>query len=277
MKQATVLSLLIWYFCSCASESEHVNNMYREHAVDAPVSNELSEVSVSVTIDSKMVDYATMNGHTAKGYLSRPSDSTGPFPGIIVIHEWWGLNDNIRSMTDQLAAAGYQALAVDLYNGRLAETPEDARRLMSASLENRDVLTENVRQAYSYLSSQKQKVGTIGWCFGGGWSLNTAIALPEDIDATVIYYGRLVSERDVLQPLKMPILGFFGGLDQGISLKSVSAFEEVLIALGKEVDIRIYDDADHAFANPSGTNYQAGPAKEAWEETLAFFHKHLKS
>jgi carboxymethylenebutenolidase len=148
---------------------------------------------------------------------------------------------------------------------------------MRASLDKSAELTDNLKQAYAYLSDGGQKVGTIGWCFGGGWSLATALALPEDVDATVIYYGRLVTEKAELEKLRMPILGIFGAEDEGIPLESVKAFESALKELGKNASVHIYEGADHAFANPSGQNYQAEPAKDAWQKALAFFAENLKS
>ena len=274
---SVALSSLAGMGCSGNSDSEYVDDMAREHADDTPESNEASEASPAGDVDTEIVEYATVNGETATGYLARPAGVEGPLPGIIVIHEWWGLNDNVRSMAEQLAAEGYQALAVDLYGGASSDTRDGAAALMTASMENTAALTENVKQAFAYLEGDGQKVGTIGWCFGGGWSLATALALPEDVDATIIYYGRLVTDEEELAPLQMPILGFFGAEDQGIPVDSVHAFETSLNALGKDAAIHIYEGANHAFANPSGTAYQAEPAADAWEKTLSFFQAHLKS
>jgi len=163
-----------------------------------------------------------------------------------------GLNDNIRSMAEQLAGQGYRALAVDLYGGASASTPDEAQTLMRAALEKSGELTENLKQAYAYLSDGGQKVGTIGWCFGGGWSLQTALVLPEDIDATVIYYGRVVTEKAELEKAADAILGIFGAEDEGIPVDSVRAFESALKELGKNASIHIYEGANHAFANPRG-------------------------
>jgi carboxymethylenebutenolidase len=273
---ALVLSSFGWLSLSCSGGSDYAGDMAKEHKGDAPVANEASAARPASEVESRMVTYATVNGTEAKGYLAEPQGAEGPLPGIIVIHEWWGLNDNIRSMADQLAGRGYRALAVDLYAGKSASTPEEAQTLMKASMEQTGELTENLKQAYAYLSEGGQKVGTIGWCFGGGWSLATALALPDDIDATVIYYGRLVTDANELQKLRMPILGFFGAEDTGIPVDSVHAFEAALHSLGKDAEIQIYEGAAHAFANPSGTNYRAEPAKDAWTKTLAFFDKNLK-
>lgn len=269
---------LAWAFLSCSGGgSDPAAEMAHQHEGDAPVASEAAMARPAVEVETQTVTYATVNGQPVQGYLARPAGSEGPLPGIIVIHEWWGLNDNIRSMAEQLAGEGYRALAVDLYSGASASTPDEAQKLMSASLGKRDELIENLKQAYAYLSDRGQKVGTIGWCFGGGWSLATALALPGDIDATVIYYGRLVAEKAELEKLQMPILGFFGSEDAGIPVESVKAFESALKELGKNASIHLYQGADHAFANPSGQKYQAEAAKDAWQKTLAFFQDHLKS
>lgn len=199
-------------------------------------------------------------------------------PAVIVIQEWWGLNDNIRSMARRLAGEGYTALAVDLYAGEVADDPQRARELLTASTEREGGLEENLRQACHYLSRARgaTKIGTIGWCFGGGWSLRTALLHPDGVDVTVIYYGRLITEKDRLATLQMPILGIFGAEDQGIQLESVSEFKAVLEELDKDAAIHIYEGADHAFANPSGTRYNEEAAEDAWSKTLAFLAENLR-
>jgi carboxymethylenebutenolidase len=224
------------------------------------------------------VTYATVDGQDIQGYLARPEGAEGALPGIIVIQEWWGLNDNIRAMADKLAGEGYTALAVDLYHGQVAEDSQQAQEYMRAAMDNVAAVRENLKQAYAYVESEHNapKIGTIGWCFGGGWSLNTALMLPSDVDAAVIYYGRLVTDPEQLKTLEMPILGIFGAEDQGIPLDMVKEFESAFQTLNKDASIHIYEGADHAFANPSGTRYKAEAAADAWGKTLAFFEAHLK-
>lgn len=259
-------------------DQEYVDRMAEEHADDAPVSNEASETEPASEVVSEEVVYATVDGSEVTGYLARPAGAEGPLPGLIVIHEWWGLNDNIRTMTDRLAGEGYVALAVDLYGGQTAADPDGAQSLMQAAMQNGPAAEENLRQAFAYLEGEAQatRIGTIGWCFGGGWSLNTALLLPDQVDATVIYYGRLTDDRDRLSTLQMPILGLFGAEDQGITVESVEAFEGALQALDKDAEIHIYEGANHAFANPSGTSYQPEAAQDAWNRTVAFLAEHLK-
>ena len=261
------------------SDDEYAERMAKEHKEDSPVPGASSlEGSPKADVESETVTYATVNGNEIQGYLARPKNPSGPLPGIIVIQEWWGLNDNIRKMADLLAGEGYTALAVDLYNGQVADTPEKAQEYMRAAMQNAANGEDNLKQAYAYLEREHNapKVGTIGWCFGGGWSLATALMMPEDLDATVIYYGRLVTDVDELRPLKVPILGIFGAEDQGIPIDMVREFEQALESLEKDASIHVYEGADHAFANPSGTHYDREAAQDAWDKTLAFFERHLE-
>lgn len=263
-----------------AGDDSHVRAMEQEHATDHPAPSPAATTEPAGEVESVEVVYATLGADSeteVRGYLSKPRTVPAGAPAVLLIHEWWGLNDNIRAVADRFAGEGYIALAIDLYEGHLAETREDAAALMRGTLDNGERLTENLRQAHRYLVERvgASKVGSIGWCFGGGWSLNAAIALGNDLDATVIYYGRLTDDPKRLATIEAPILGLFGALDQGIPIDSVRAFESALEALGKSADIHVYEDADHAFANPSGTRYDEVAATDAWEKTLAFFAAHL--
>ncbi|HSE83726.1 MAG TPA: dienelactone hydrolase family protein, partial [Thermodesulfobacteriota bacterium] len=123
---------------------------------------------------------------------------------------------------------------------------------------------------------KKDKIGSIGWCMGGGYSLSLAINSPE-LAGAVIYYGRLVTDKDQLKKINAPIIGFFGEEDRGIPVSSVREFEKTMKELGKDVSVYIYPEAGHAFANEErASSYNASAAKDAWEKTLAFFEKHLK-
>lgn len=268
--------LLLMTTCGEKSDTDFIDRMSNEHQGDTPVENASKKIRQSAEVSGQQVTYATVEGTEVTGYLSEPSDAQTDIPGIIVIHEWWGLNDNIRMMTDRLAGVGYTALAVDLYYGKAAESPDSAGML--ARSVHDDEAIANLTQAYQYLTDQQdaEKVGVIGWCFGGGWSLQTALAHPQKIDATVIYYGRLVTDSNKLESLQMPILGIFGEEDEGIPPTQVKAFEEALNEAGVENSIHIYENADHAFANPSGTRYNEEAAEDAWQKTLRFFEQHLK-
>jgi carboxymethylenebutenolidase len=265
--------------CGGAPGDDYADRMAAEHAGDRPVPAAAEGAGATGELVTGDVAYGELDGEPVTGYLARPAGETTAAPGIIVIHEWWGLNDNIRAMTRELASHGYAALAVDLYRIEPASDPDKARELMSAAMKREAELEANLRLAYDYLAGElgAPRVGVIGWCFGGGWSLRTALMLPDEIDATVIYYGRLVTDRDRLASLKMPILGLFGGADQGIPVESVREFESVLADLDKDAEIHVYDGVGHAFANPSGTRYSPEAAEDAWARTLAFFDEHLRA
>jgi carboxymethylenebutenolidase len=207
-----------------------------------------------------------------------PGDAAEPLPGIILIHEWWGLNENIKAMTRRLAGEGYVVLAVDLYGGVTADTPERAQALMAALLAEPDAARGNLRQAYDYLEKYAlaPRIGSIGWCLGGGWSLQTALLYPEALDGMVMYYGQIVADSAQLATLRMPVLGFFGAEDKSIPVREVQDFREALLSLGKNAEVLIFSGADHAFANPSGGNYNERAATESWNKTLEFFERNLK-
>lgn len=259
------------------TDDDFIARMEREHTGDSPVASPAAEAEPAQMVGTKDVVYGELEGKKINGFLARPEESGG-LPGLIVIHEWWGLNDNVRAMAERFAAEGYVALAVDLYEGEVGEDRDGAARLARAARDRPQRVEENLRQAFEYLEQELgvPSVGVVGWCFGGGWSLATALALGDGIDATVIYYGRLETDPAKLQPLTSPVLGIFGALDKGIPLETVREFESALDSLGKEAAIHVYEGADHAFANPSGTRYNARAAEDAWEKTMAFFAQHLR-
>jgi carboxymethylenebutenolidase len=221
-------------------------------------------------IITKEVDY--FGG--ARGFLVKPS-SEGKYPGVVMIHEWWGLNDNIRNEAQKLAMEGFVVLAVDLYDQRVAQTPDEARALVGSFSQEKGI--QNMQAAKNYLKQEEKvsKVASLGWCFGGGQSLQLTLN-SDDLDATVIYYGRLVTDKDELSVINWPVLGIFASEDQGILVSTVREFEASLNDLGVENDIRIYEGVDHAFANPSGDRYNMEAAEDAWEKTISFLNKSLK-
>ncbi len=258
---------------------ENVEAMTREHADDSSEASAAVEAEPRRPVVSERLPYAEVDNELVYGHFSFPADMIEPLPAIIVIHEWWGLNDNVRAMANRLAGEGYIVLAVDLYGGKIAESTGEARQLMLQVVENPEPAEQNLRRAYEFLdtTARAPAIASLGWCFGGGWSLNTAILLPEAIDATVIYYGQLTDDVERLAPVQASILGLFGEADTGIPVASVRAFEAALEGLGKDHEIHVYPGADHAFANPTGNNYDAEAAEDAWQKTLAFLAEKLAS
>lgn len=260
------------------SDASYVAAMAAMHAGDTPVASPIAGVAPRQPVNGRDVIYATVDGQPVHGYLAQPKTVNGRLPAVIVIHEWWGLNDNITHMADRLAGEGYTALAVDLYGGQTVTAPADAQKLMKQVFANPGAAESNLKQAYAYLhdTAHAPRVGVIGWCFGGGWALQTALMLPDKIDATVMYYGRPVDNVAALSKLKMPLIGFFGEEDRGITVADVKAFQRALKRAHIRAEIHEYPGAGHAFANPSGENYRAAAASDAWRRTVAFLDRYLK-
>lgn len=280
MKILLVAALLLTTACASApkaqTDAEYTDAMAKEHAEDTTDAN-ASQKQPLQEVTSEKVVYATVGGQEINGHMAMPANATGAEPAVIMIHEWWGLNENIQNMADQLAAEGFVVLAVDLYAGEIGTTPEEATKLMQASMADKKPLEENLTQAIGFLEGKgKTNIGVMGWCFGGMWSLNTSLLAPSKIDATVIYYGRVMDDSVALEALNMPILGIFAAEDKGIPVEGVRAFESTLIDLGKNAEIIIYPDVDHAFANPSGNNYSQEEAEDAWGRTLVFLKENLR-
>ena len=246
----------------------------------------------SITLENKTINYF----EDATGYLVYPISKTtsslvesnistnnnNTFPAVVMIHEWWGLNQNIKDMAETLAKEGYVVLAVDLYNGQVANTPDTAQNLVSKVRDNPSESINNLHHAVRYLASlenvNSSKIASLGWCFGGGQSLQLALNTEPEypLAATVIYYGNLVSDQESLSKIKWPVLGIFGDQDQSISVESVKHFEDALNANGITNKIYIYKGVGHAFANPSGDNYAPKETQDAWEKTVSFLKKYLK-
>jgi carboxymethylenebutenolidase len=233
-------------------------------------------VSASFASDGKTVSYKS-GDETVQGVLYRPQGK-GPFPAIIVIHEWWGLNDWVKEQAAKLADQGYEALAIDLYRGKVATSPDQAHEIMRGVPEDR--ARRDLKAAFEFLASQsdvkKDRIAAIGWCMGGGYSLDVALEEPT-LAADVINYGHLATDPDAIAKIHAPILGLFGGLDRGITPDDVHKFEAAMKKEDKKIEIKIYDDAGHAFENPNNKDgYRAPDAADAWNRTVTFLADNLK-
>ena len=227
-------------------------------------------------VDGKTVSYKS-GDETVQGMLYTP-EGKGPFPALVVIHEWWGLNDWVKEQASKLADQGYVALAIDLYRGKVATTPEQAHEIMRGVPEDR--AKRDLHAAVEFLKSQsnvrKNRIGAIGWCMGGGYALDVALQEPT-LAADVINYGHLATDPEALKKINAPILGLFGAKDRGITPDDVHKFGEALDKLGKKVEIKIYPDAGHAFENPNNKEgYRADDAADAWKMTVDFLAANLK-
>jgi carboxymethylenebutenolidase len=226
--------------------------------------------------ESKTVTYKS-GDETVSGVLYTPQGK-GPFPALIVIHEWWGLNDWVKEQAAKLADQGYEALAIDLYRGKVATTPDEAHQIMRGVPEDR--AKRDLHAAFDFLAEQpnvkKDRIGAIGWCMGGGYALDVALQEPT-LAADVINYGHLATDPDALKKVNAPILGLFGGQDKGITPEDVHKFEQTMKQLGKKIEVKIYDDAGHAFENPNNKEgYRSADAADAWRLTLDFLASTLR-
>jgi len=219
----------------------------------------------------QQVTIETADGREVAAALALPAQT--PAPAVLLVHEWWGLNDQIKATAAEFAKQGYVALAVDLYGGQVATTDNGAKALMGAV--KAEEATATLVAWINYLKEEAPstgKIGTVGWCFGGGWSLSASLAAP--VDATVVYYGNVARSAEQLAPLQSPVLGHFATQDQWINQAMVEGFEAAMKAAGKSLEAHWYE-ANHAFANPSGGRYDEADAKLAWQRTLDFFAAHL--
>lgn len=229
-----------------------------------------------------MAQFQTQQGPTeflnyfqdASGFLAR-APRAGLYPGIVLIHEWWGVNGQIRETAKQLAGYGYNVLAADLFSGQVARSPEEARQLVQTV--DPGVALENLRAAVRHLRQREMalKVGVLGWCFGGGQAFRLAIS-GEPLEATVIYYGTVNADKAELERIRGPVLGIFGEEDQIVPVNIVRDFEAALAELEIPNEIHIYPEVGHAFANPGNSNYAPEETEDAWTKTIAFLEATLK-
>jgi carboxymethylenebutenolidase len=203
-----------------------------------------------------------------------------PMPAVIMIHEWLGLNEHIKNQADILAKEGYVVLAVDLYRGEVAADSNRAMELTSSVRNNSASAIDNLQSAVNYVKSLEMvdgsRIASLGWCFGGDWSLQLALNSSENLlAATIVYYGRPVTDTASLSSISWPILGIFGDQDQAIPVESVKQFTSALNASGVTNEIYLYEGVGHAFANPSGDNYAPKETADAWQKTIGFLRTYL--
>lgn len=231
-----------------------------------------SEPAAGLVTES--VEYQDTDGETLMGYLARPEGDAAK-PAVVVIQEWWGLNDHIKDLAQRFAGEGYVALAPDLYHGVVATEPDEARKLVM-ELDMAEAVKE-IQRAMSFLREQSYvagpKVGIVGFCMGGGLVLQTALA-DDNVSAAVAFYGRPLSPEEAPQA-KAPILGLYGANDQGIPVDAVNTMDAALDEAGIENDFHIYEGAGHAFFNDTAASYNEQAAADAWPRTLDWFRKHM--
>ena len=259
-----------------SAQADYAAAMMREHRHETPSASPAAQIAPARAVTGTDVMYGMAGGKMLHGYLARPTNAARGGPAIIVVHEWWGLNANIKAVADRYAGEGFTVLAVDLF-GRVAATPDSAMVLYQTAMRDIPAGEQNVAAAITYLKGQgARSIGSVGYCFGGHWSLRTGLVGGADIKAVVMYYGAPITAPTQIARLRAPVLGLFGGKDRGIPVDSVRAMEHNMHSAGKQVTIQVYDGADHAFANPSGQAYNAAVADDAWKRSIAFFRTNLR-
>lgn len=282
----TALSLLlVLSACDPGSSSSSDVSSVRDDAAGMSVEREDGSVDPSAvtptppagSVGTETMQYADVDDEIRYGHFAFPSSMIEPLPAVLMIHEWWGLDDHVRAMANRLAAEGYMVLAIDLYGGETAAVATDARKLMLEVAENPGSAQENIRQALAFLNdiAGAPKVAALGWGFGGSWSINTAYMFPESINASICYYGQVTDDHDNLRLIEDPLLGLFAEDDTGVRLDSVEDFQTALQRLRIDHDVHVYPGVGHAFANPSSRNYDAPTAEAAWQRTLEFLAVNL--
>lgn len=223
--------------------------------------------------------YVRPDGKMVDGYLAEPKDAAGA-PGVVVIQEWWGVNDQIRGVAQRLATAGYRALVPDLYRGKSTVEAEEAHHLMTG-LNFADAASQDIRGAVQFLKKNNGKVGVMGFCMGGALTLLAACMSPE-LDATVVWYGCPPLEYIDAAKIKAPLLGHWATQDEFFKIATIDQLEEKLRAAKVDYDFHRYL-AHHAFANETAlgphripqTQYDPVWSEQAWDRTFKFLGRRL--
>jgi carboxymethylenebutenolidase len=261
-----------------------IMNIDSQQEPTARVSAQLAaDSNAAIGIQNQTVSYyGNSSGYLVSPLIDNGSNTTSQLlPAVVMIHEWWGLNENIKDMANELAKQGYVVLAADMYGGQVATTADQAMQLVGSVRDNPSEAIANLQAAVGYLSSLENvnpsRIASLGWCFGGGQSLQLALNTEAEnpLAATVLYYGNPVMDEQELSKIKWPVLGIFGDRDESIPIENITKFEQALNSTGIPNEIYIYKGVGHAFANPSGDNYAPEETRDAWEKTLAFLKKHV--
>ena len=224
------------------------------------------------------IAYGEAANRNLNGYLAMPADAVEPPPGLLVVHDRWGLDAPTRAWVRRLAGEGFVVLAVDLFDGEIAESPQVARALMARVTEAPEATLANLTQGYEYLAryALAPKVAAIGQSFGGTWALEAGLVAPGELDAIVVYYGQIVRDESRLAMLESPLLAMYGAEDKSIPVGDVRTFRATLTQLGKDSEVYIYTHVGHGFASPSADGYDAETAEDAWQRALEFLSERLR-
>ena len=217
----------------------------------------------------EMISFDTKGGKKASGYFIKANAESKKY--VFVFHEWWGLNDYVKQEAEKLYKDldEVNVLAIDLYDGKVTTDADEARRIME---DVKDERAEQIIEGALDFAGKNARVATVGWCFGGTWSLQAAIMMGSHVVGCVMYYGMPEDDEEKLKELKTPVLAFFGSKDKHITAEIVQEFEEDMEEADEEVEIELFD-ADHAFANPSNPHFDKKATEKAYKKTIKFLEK----
>lgn len=279
MAKLLYLVLFIWGFQlisaaqdkSCCSTEKEVSFASFSEEKEFRDIHQIPTAFILENAMGSMITFKTKDGKTANGYFVKSENPSDKF--IFVFHEWWGLNDYIKKESDELKQklGDVNILAIDLYDGKVADNREDAAKFMQSVNQDRAL---NIVSGAIDFAGEEAKVGTIGWCFGGGWSLQVSIMLGKQGSACVMYYGIIENSPETFKELNAPVLGIFAEKDGWVNPEVYGNLEKNLKSAGKKVTIKSFD-ADHAFANPSNAKFDEAASNEAKDLTIKFFKENL--
>ena len=275
----TLLALCI-SFAGCGSGSDGAADTVPEAVGPAPAATVTSGDNRPATdqrsVDAESLPYAEIDDTLVYGHFAFPSDMIEPLPAIVVVHDWWGLNENALNDARRLAAEGYMVLAIDLYDGEVVSNVTSARAKMISVVEHPKNVESNLHQALEFVRiAGAPQVATLGWGLGGRWALDAAVMFPDQVDAAVLYYGQVSDDEDRLAGVDGPVLGIFGDRDRGIKIDTVRRFEAAMQRLRKDLTLVVYEGVGHGFADPARTNYRSDITEDAWQRTTDFLAANL--
>lgn len=235
-------------------------------------------VAESMPVASLVMPYVEARDDLTSGYFAFPEGMDEPLPAILLIHDWWGLDAEVRSLAERLAGQGYMVLAIDLFHGATAGDVREAADLSRQLLEETELAEANIAAGYRFLTdvAGAPSVAALGRAMGGFWALKSTWLLPGELDAAVVYYGQLDVDDTQLAAIDAPILGLYGGDDRAIQPEAVRRFRQSAEDLGKRVETQIYPGVKAGFANPSDPRFDQQAADDAWERTLSFLQQYLR-
>jgi carboxymethylenebutenolidase len=270
--------------CSCAQDDapESAADPGAPAATAAPAVPEAPSIAAippAVEVTAYEIAYGDAAVLTHNGYFVLPTEVGEVLPGIILIHDQWGLNNTIRAMARRLSGEGYAVLAIDLFSGKTGASAAEGDELVSEFLGDRVAVLENISHARTWLQENglPPRIGTVGFGFGGEWALDAGLEFGDGIDAIVMFYGRVNRGSEELETLSAPLLGIFAAQDSTIPVRGITQFRSSLRDLGKDSLILIHSNVGHDFANPDSGAYNHDAAAENWATTLEFLGRTLRS